>query len=455
MKSSSTSISSIGVACLLASLRAGGDAWAAADVAAPAPTSAARATLTLSQALEKASRNQPSLRQARASTEAAAGRVDQARAGYLPQVSLTGSYQRTTGNFSPRPGATSAAVQAAPPWNTNSYDFFNFGLGASQLIYDFGQTSGRWAAAEANRDAAQSAERTAAFTLRLTVERAFFRARAAKALIAVAREGVDNQQRHVDQIKGLVGAGLRPEIDLARVRTDLANARVQLIAAENGLELAKAQLNQAMGEPNPVPYDVAEVEMPALAEEDGSAAALVDAALARRPELTALQRQRLAQDRLIGSLKGGYGPAVSATAGATETGTALDRLVPNWVVGAALSWPLLQGGLTKGQVREANANLQGLEAQIEAQRLQVRVEIEGALLGVRASKATVGAVADAVANAAEQLRLAESRYRTGLGNAIELGDSQVALTTAEAQAVQARFDLAAARAQLAVALGLP
>jgi outer membrane protein len=412
-------------------------------------------TLTLTQALEKAGRNQPSLRQARASTEAAAGRADQARAGYLPQVSLTGSYQRTTGNFSPRPGATSAAVQAAPPWSSNTYDFFNFGLGASQLIYDFGQTSGRWAAAEANRDAAQAAERTAAFTLRLTVERAFFRARAAKALIAVARDSVGNQQRHVDQIKGLVAAGLRPEIDLARVRTDLANARVQLIGAENGLELAKAQLNQAMGEPNPTPYDVAEDEMPALAEEDRGAAALVEGALARRPELTTLQRQRLAQDRLVGSLKGGYGPALSATAGATETGTALDHLVPNWVVGAAVSWPLLQGGLTKGQVREANANLQGLEAQIEAQRLQVRVEIEGALLGVRASKAALGAVADAVANAAEQLRLAEGRYRTGLGNAIELGDSQVALTTAEAQAVQARFDLAAARAQLAVALGLP
>ena len=123
--------------------------------------------------------------------------------------------------------------------------------------------------------------------------------------------------------------------------------------------------------------------------------------------------------------------------------------------GAAVSWPLLQGGFTKGQVREANANLQGLDAQIEAQRLQVRVEIEGALLGVRASKAAVVAVADAVTNATELLRLAEGRYRAGLGNAIELGDSQVALTTAEAQAVQARFDLAAARAQLAVALGLP
>ena len=421
------------------------------SVAAPA---LAR-SLTLAQALERAVRNQPSLRQARASTEAAAGRVDQARAPGLPQVSLAGSYQRTTGNFSPRPGLTSSAVQAAPPWNTNTYNFFNFGVSASQLIYDFGQTSGRRDAAAANRDAAVAAERTAAMALRLQVQRAFFRARAAKALIAVARAGVANQQRHVDQIKGLVAAGLRPEIDLARVRTDRANARVQLIRAENAVELAKAELNQAMGDPDPTPYELAEDEMPPIADEDRRAGSLVEAALTRRPELSTLERQRLAQTHLVGSLKGAYGPALSATAGATETGTTLDRLVPNWVVGAALSWPLLQGGLTKGQVREANANLQILDAQIQTQRLQVRVEIEGALLAVRASKASLAAVDEAVTSAAAQLRLAEGRYRTGLGNAIELGDSQVALTTAEAQAVQARFDLAAARAQLAVALGLP
>jgi hypothetical protein len=36
---------------------------------------------------------------------------------------------------------------------------------------------------------------------------------------------------------------------------------------------------------------------------------------------------------------------------------------------------------------------------------------------------------------------------------IELGDSQVAMTTASAQEVQAHFSLATARAQLVLALG--
>jgi len=426
------------------------------STAEEAPPQASPTTLTLSRAVETALRNQPTVLQAQASTEAAAGRVDQAAAGGLPQATIIATYQRTTGNFAPRPGATSSAVQMAPPWNTNTFNYFNAGVTASQLIYDFGQTPARRRAAEANRGAAEAGERTAAMNVRLQVLQAFFRARAQKALIVVARAGVENQQRHVDQIKGFVGAGLRPDIDLARVRTDLANVRVQLINAENAYELAKAQLNQAMGVTTPTAYDVAADDLPAVEGEDAAAAdRLIDDALTRRPELAVLDRQRLAQLQVVRALKGAYGPSLAANAGATATATSLDRLVPNWLVGATLSWPILQGGLTRGQVREANANVRVLEAQLAALRLQVRLEIEQALLAVHSTKASIQAVEEAAVAAREQLRLAEGRYRTGLGNAIELSDAQQSLLSAEAQSVQGSFNLASARAQLLTALGRP
>src|SRR3712207_8592105 len=42
-------------------------------------------------------------------------------------------------------------------------------------------------------------------------------------------------------------AGLRPEIDRARVQTDFENARVQLIRAQNDYWIARATLAQAIG----------------------------------------------------------------------------------------------------------------------------------------------------------------------------------------------------------------
>src|ERR1022692_2383573 len=67
-------------------------------------------SLTLSEAEATALRNQPPLTQAHGLLEAAEGRVEEARAGYLPQVTLNGTYERTTGNFASRPGALPAGT---------------------------------------------------------------------------------------------------------------------------------------------------------------------------------------------------------------------------------------------------------------------------------------------------------------------------------------------------------
>src|SRR5262245_33224518 len=67
------------------------------------PSSAAK-RLTLAEAEATALQHAPTLEQAMGQLEAAEGRLEQARAGYLPQLNATGNYQRTTANFVARPG---------------------------------------------------------------------------------------------------------------------------------------------------------------------------------------------------------------------------------------------------------------------------------------------------------------------------------------------------------------
>lgn len=437
---------------------AGAGVWSSQAPAADATTTdsgTAKLTLTLSEAEESALRNQPTLRQAHAQTDAAQGRVEQARSGYLPQAALTGTYQRTSTKPQPRPGInTTTGSTFNTSFPTSSVNYFTFGLSASQLIYDFGQTSGRWEAASASRDALQMTELTTEQQALLNVRAAYFLARADEDLINVARETLSNQEKHFNQIQAFVGAGIRPEIDLAQARTAVANARVQVVTAVNSQAVASAQLEQAMGLTAHAQYDLADSALAPVAGEDGTLQGLVDNALAVRPELATLQRQRRAQELTIAALRGGFGPSLSANGAATEAGLEIDHMVPNWFVGLSLNWNFLQGGLTKGQIHEANANLTALAAQEDNLRLTVRVEVEQAQLGVRAAKETISASQDALLNARDQLRLAEARYAQGLGSVIELGDAQVAVTAAAAQDVQARFNLSAARAQLMSALGV-
>jgi outer membrane protein len=76
-------------------------------------------------------------------------------------------------------------------------------------------------------------------------------------------------------------------------------------------------------------------------------------------------------------------------------------------------------------------------------------------LSISATQAAERAANDAVSNARERLRLAEERYRTGLGSIIELSDAQTRATDAEAQLIEAHYNLSLARAALLRALGRP
>jgi outer membrane protein len=419
--------------------------------AAPAPQPAR--TLTLDEALATARARQPLLRQARAGTAAAAARADQARAPLLPQASATAQYQRTTENFVPRPGSVPRSVAGGGGTSLTTDNFFQAGVTLSQLVYDFGQTSGRWNAAKVSAEAQRDSERATALQTTLAVRTAFFTARANQDLVVVARENLANQELHLRQTEAFVRIGTRPEIDLALARTARANAQVQLINAENAYDTAKAQLNQAMGVEGPTEYAVASETIPPVPGEDQATDPLVAEAVQHRPDITALEEQARAQELTAHAVEGGYGPTLGVSTGVTEGGTALDTTVGNWNATATLTWNFFQGGLTRAQSQEARANLDAARAQVDTLRQQVRVDVEQARLAVRASKGALSAAGEALANAKDQLRLAEGRYKAGAGSAIELADAQVALTTAAAQRVQADYNLAASRAQLVRALG--
>ncbi|MET0593396.1 MAG: TolC family protein [Polyangiaceae bacterium] len=421
---------------------------------APVPESpAANRTLTLAQATEAALSYQPLLRQAQAQAAAADARADIARAPLFPQVNASASYSRQTGNFAPRPGAIPSQVAATSTSSFRSSDFWNFGINANQVIYDFGQARGRWHAAEATAEGQRETTRATRLTTILNVRTAYFQARAQKSLVQVSRETLANQERHLEQIKGFVELGARPAIDLAQARTDVANAKVQVISTENAYATAKAQVNQAMGAPQPTDYDVADETLAPLLEEDQALDRLIQVAVAARPELVALSKQIEAQELQVRAIKGAYGPSLGASAGFTEAGRQLDNMVWNWNVGVSINWPIFQGMLVPSQVREAEANLVAIKAQRDGTENQLRLEVEQARLAVRSNKASLAAVEEALVNSRERLRLAEGRYQTGAGSVIELADAQIATASAAAQRVAADYNLASARAQLMKALG--
>jgi outer membrane protein len=429
--------------------------------AAPATPPAVRQSLSLSESSEgqvisladaeaATRKNLPSLRSAQASTDAAKARVDQSFSGFLPQVNASAGYQFGASNrevIQVVGGGTTGVV-------SNTTRRFNGSINASQLIYDFGRTQGRYNASKETAGAQEDSQEQVLQDSLRDVRTAYFNVLTQKALLGVARQTLQSEEARLNQVNASVQVGTRPEIDLLQQRTAKANAQVALIRSQNAYATAKAQLNQAMGVETSTAYTVQDVTVAAVQGEDEGLDALVTRALDSRPDVAARERQIRAQESQVKVTKGGHWPSLSATGSVSDVGeNPFNNSTVNAQGGLQLSWALFQGGLVNAQTREANANLRDLQAQKDALRQQVRLQVEQARLNVVATREALTAADEAQVNARERLRLAEGRYRAGVGNIIEVSDAQVAFTNAAAQQVQATYDLATSRAELARALG--
>src|SRR5262249_30038300 len=294
------------------------------------------AVLSLDEAVKTALALQPQLKQMRATTEAAYARADEARAPLLPRLDLTGTYSRSTGNFVARPGAFPSQQQQGST-SFRSFNFYQLGANASQLLWDFNLTWDRWRSAQSTAEAQRFTEQSVQLQTILAVQVAYFTARARKDLVVVAKDTLENQLRHLRQIEGFVRVGTRPEIDLAQARTDEANARVALITAENNYETSKAQLNQAIGVERSTDYEVGNETLPTFPGEDEGTEPLLERALNARPEFASIEQSVRAQRFITSSVKGAYFPAFLLAASFTDNGPAPHNLT--WHCTAHLQLP--------------------------------------------------------------------------------------------------------------------
>ena len=419
-------------------------------------------TVTLAEAEHAAETQRPDVRVAQANVVASAARSDQARAPLLPQIKAEGEYDRTTGNRRRRPGRTTDV--------TNDWTFYNWFEGqvtGTQLVWDFGKTLNQWRAAEMRAVALTDTERAARLEAVGAARAAFFRARAGKAMIAVAQQTLANTDRHLTQINGFVQAGTRPEIDLAQARAGRANARVGVIRAENDYTVARAELNQAMGVAGDTDYDVAEDTFAQVPGETGAIGQLIDEAIQARPDLAAMDAQVRAGELAARAARGAYGPSLNLVAAVRDEGQNLrssatldpatnpvhDGMAWNVWGGVQVTWGLFQGLQTRSQVREADAELSSARAERDRVVQQVWVAVQQASASVRAAREALSAADEALTAARERLRLADGRYTAGVGSIIELADAELGAANAGAQRVAADYALATARAALVLALG--
>ncbi|MFA6053989.1 MAG: TolC family protein [Thermodesulfovibrionales bacterium] len=407
-------------------------------------------SLNIERCIEIALKMQPNILAATGTVRATESRIGQAESNYYPQVNWSSSYSRIK-SASSSSGSSSGTSNGALGRTGGSFDQYSAGFNVSQTIYDFGKTPTQVKIQKYNFDSSRSDLENVSEQIIFNVRQAYYGVLQTRRNMEVAAESVRQFEQHLEQAKGFFTVGTKPKFDVTKAEVDLGNAKLNLILAENALRLALVNLNNSIGLPDAPEYALE--DNLSFQKYDITLGDALSKAFQDRPDLKSVVARRQASESSIDLAKTGYYPVLTGNAAYSWSGEKFP-LEHGWDVGAALSFPIFSGFLTKYQVQEAKANLNVLKANEESVKQTVISDVQQAVLNLKAAEQRVPTAKLNVEQARENLDIANGRYTAGVGNPIEVTDAEVSLITAKTSYIQALYDYKIAQASLEKAMGI-
>jgi outer membrane protein len=407
--------------------------------------------LSLAECLQIAEQNHPDLAAARGLIDSAQAQVRIARAGYRPQLNAGADYTRATYNFTAMPGTSLKEFNSEYSGESMSPAPYYFGgLNLSQLIYDFGHTRGTVERSRAELEAAEQNLKRVHDLVYLNVREAFYSVLATEELLQARKDAVDNQTKHLEQVRSFHEVGTRPKIDVTNQEVALANSQVDYRQAQENLEVARAALATAMG----IPLEQAPEPVNSGGElpEAGNLDELMLLAEKQRPDLGSLRDRIFAAQADIIVARSYFRPNINL-GGLFNYQNLKFPLIYNWDLAGLVAQNFLDGGTKQARLTAAQAEDTVARANLTSLLEKIRQEVFTDYSDLKVAKDKIQLNQQAVAEAKENLALAEGRYSAGYGNIIELTDAQTLLTDSQVQEIVSRFDYQTAAAQLDVAVG--
>jgi outer membrane protein len=397
----------------------------------------AQETLSLDDALRLALQNNGLARAALAETDAADARLAAARANLYPSIDISSSTTRTRIEGG---GANADTTQRQN------------GFGLEWLLLDNGQRELRIRQSSRTAEATRQSTRDTVRRVLFQTARAYYEALRRKELLQVADTAVRRAETLLEVAKAQAEVGAAPQKDVLQAEADLANARVQQIQARNALRLAETDLKRLIGweAQKPLP-ELTAPDAPPSPDPALSVEQLWQRARLQRPDL------RDAELRLQISRLGLDAARLNSLLRLQISARGFREYEPNSRTQGSLSivasYPLFDGGLTRANLREAEASLQSAQFRLQQAERDAYAEVESAVLSIREASERLEASKIAVAAAQRNFDAAQESLREGVGTIVEVLTAQLALVTAETNLVQATYDAAVAELQLRVATG--
>jgi len=406
--------------------------------AAQGPSSQSQSTrMTVSEAEQIAIRNNPDISVAKLAAMASHEVVRETRAALLPSAyaNLT-AVDTNAGN----------RISAGALNNPVIYDRAAYGTNVAQLITDFGRTRNTVAGARFHAQAQDQISMATANQIKLAVDREFYAALGAASVLKVAQQTVESRQLLADQVSALAQNKLKSSLDVAFASTNLEEARLLLLDAENQYNTALASLAEILGYAEPQNVELTD-EAQSISPPLPDVALLVQMAYAQRPEVKAQDLQFQAAERLQAAAWEQSLPSIRAMGAVGQAPVRDDHITPWYgAVGVNVEIPIFTGFRISAQTHEAQLQTEAERERLTGLRNAISRDVRASWLAANTAFRRLSVTAVLLQQTKLGLDLAQTRYKLGLGSIVEVSQAQLAETEAEIASARARYDYQLAQA---------
>jgi len=417
--------------------------------------------LTLDDLVQAALVNSPDLKISKADYEASIQQTNQADAGYLPTLDVSGFAGVQSVDYGDQVLGSSTTPLSIGKQETN---LLGVKVNAKQLIYDFGKTTGNMENFENQSYALKASYQQKTSDKIFSIKKAYYDLLYNNTLVDVNTENVKlNEQQHI-RAKRYYEAGIRTKVDVSDAQVNLIEAQLDLQNTGYDVELSLVNLKKEVGFDNdqetyrneiyiikPSETDV----WKGLPKIDLPVSAFKNEAYSNRAELQQYLQLLEAAKSVHKQVEGDYYPSLFINGDYLAQKVDDNGFAPQeqWKATVALEWNLYSGSTTSAQTEEARIVIMRAEADLENARLRIQQEVNTAYISVNKQLDSTKLSESLSIVAKEKFTQVQKRYEHGLADYVELQQARQSYINSKARLAQSYYNYLTALAQLDHSVG--
>lgn len=423
--------------------------YAAEDVQTFAQAEINQKPLTLMDIYQQALHQDGTLLSALKANQASQELIEQGKALYRPNVTLTANANATQSDIK-YVGANIFRNEGR-----SNFEGYNYGVNARQPIF----RKQNWVQMDQSKTQVSQADKQLNLTqqqLILRVTQAYFDVLIAQDNIALLQAQKEATQSQLEQAKANfeVGTVTITDFNEAKARYDLILA--QEIAAKNEYEVAQYAIQSITGSK---PATLATVKADLKTEALQTMQNWLEVTEHNHLGIQIQQDALTLAEQEIARNQAAHLPTLDAVASYTKSyangsTSGFGSDLKSAVIGLQFELPLYQGGAVSSQVRQAVLNKQKAEEDIALARRNAALETQRAYLNLNTSIAQIVAFEQALSSAQSQLDSTKLGFEVGVRTNVDVLNAQQLLFSAKRDLLQARYQYLVNTIRLKAASGL-